>query len=142
MSAPLPQLWGVLYAGPNQNGERKACSNCMFFSQGNPAAALMGAMGSNCQVLPVSVTPDQVCGYHIPAGEKADPELAGLERVPGGTSCDTCRYYEPDSATSGHCEAVDGEDGGPAIVEAMGCCGRWEAGEGDDVDSDEDGMGY
>lgn len=130
MTAPLPQLWGVLYAGPNGNGERKSCSNCMFFSQGSsPAGALLGTKATNCQVLPVRVTPDQVCGYHVPAGEKADPDLAGLEKVPGGTSCDRCRYYNPETDTSGHCEAVEGEDGGPAAVEGLGCCGRWEAGE-------------
>ena len=124
MSAPLPQLWGVLYAGPNKDGERKNCANCMFFSQG-PASALLGSK-SNCQVLPVRVKPDQVCGYHVPP-EKADPELAGLETVKGGTSCDLCRFYDPETDTSGHCNAVEGDDGGPAAVEARGCCGRWEA---------------
>lgn len=25
---PLPRLWGVLYASPNKDGERKSCSMC------------------------------------------------------------------------------------------------------------------
>lgn len=124
MTAPLPQLWGVLYASPNKDGERKNCSNCMFFSAG-AAAALTGK--NNCQVLPVRVKPDQVCGYHVPP-EKADPELAGLETVKGGTSCNRCRYYEGDD-TWGHCHAVNDESDDPAEVDALGCCGRWEAEE-------------
>lgn len=112
----LPQLWGVLYAGPNENGERKMCENCQFFDDED----------GDCEVLGITVTPDQICGYHVESGNYADPELAGLETVKGGTSCSRCRYFDEGTST---CEAVEGEDGGTAAVEAMGCCGRWESGE-------------
>lgn len=140
----LPQLWGVLYAQPNGNGERKACSNCRFASAAaSPAGLLLGSPGaggpvSRCAVLPVPITPEMVCGYHIETGGMADPELAGLETVPGGTSCDNCRFYEPEGEQVGRCLAVDDEAGEPAAVEAMGCCARWEAGEAEPAD----GMGY
>ena len=131
---PLPQLWGVLYSQPNSDGQRKMCANCRFFGSSPPAASAAGALmgqgqqGSTCQILPVPVTPESVCGYHIE--QMADPELAGLESVPGGTSCDTCRFYEPESPEAGHCTAVE-EGGGPAPVEALGCCAMWEPGESD-----------
>lgn len=108
----LPKLWGVLYAGPNEDGERKMCENCQFYGDGD------------CEVLGIDVDDDQICGYHVESGNYADPELAGLETVKGGTSCNRCRYFDEGSST---CEAVEGEDGGPASVDPMGCCGRWEA---------------
>lgn len=129
----LPQLWGVLYAAPNANGERKACSNCRFFEGESPARALLGSGGTKCEILPVPVSPEMVCGYHIE--QLADPGLAGLETVPGGTSCDTCAYYN-----EGLCMATEGEDGGPAQVEPMGCCARWEGTTPDPGSTD--GMGY
>lgn len=124
MTAPLPQLWGVLYARPNRNGERKACSNCRFFGN-TPAGMLTGAHGTKCDILPVPVSPEMVCGYHIE--QLADPELAGLETVPGGTSCDTCTYYQPVDEASGVCSATEDENGEPAAVDALGCCARFES---------------
>lgn len=122
--ASLPQLWGVLYAHPNRNGERKRCSNCRFF----------GNTPTGCDIFTVGVTEEMVCGYHVE--EMADPEVSGLETVPEGTSCDTCKFYRPQDRMAGVCTAVVGENGGPAPVEAMGCCARWEAGEVDPGQTD------
>src|SRR5512144_1240034 len=108
MTAPLPQLWGVLYAEPNSDGERKACSNCRFATT-SPARLMLGHGVNLCDILPVPIKPSMVCGYHIESGTQADPKLAGLETVKGGTSCDRCRFYEPDSDTKGHCMAVADE---------------------------------
>lgn len=122
-----PYLWGVLYAEPNQNGERKACSNCKLAV--NSAAGMMaGTPVTRCTILPSRISPEMVCGYHVP-DEGADPELAGLDTVPGGTSCERCRFYHSNSDYDGTCEAVDDESGGPAQVKAMGCCARWEGGD-------------
>jgi hypothetical protein len=130
----LPQLWGVLYAEPNHNGERKTCGNCKLAV--NSAAGMMaGTPVSRCTILPSRISPEMVCGYHVPQ-EGADPELAGLETTPGGTSCDKCRFYQPGTDQEGTCEAVEGEDGGPAHVQAMGCCARWEGESGDGAGDD------
>ena len=118
MKARLPQLWGVLYAGPNVNVEAKSCANCMFTDE----------EAKECSVVDAPISPEMVCGYHIEEGQLADPELAGLETVPGGTSCSSCTYYLSDGLTPGRgtCSATEGEDGGPAKVDPMGCCARWE----------------
>lgn len=117
MKARLPQLWGVLYAGPNQDGQRKMCDNCEFFENGD------------CEVLGIGVKPDQICGYHVESGNYADPKEAGLETVEGGTSCDRCKFYAPTDKGSGMCLGTADENGRSPEVEAMGCCGRWEAGD-------------
>lgn len=115
MRASLPQAWGVLYAAPNEDGERKTCGNCEFLDDGD------------CEVLGIEVEDDQICGYHIESGTYADPKVSGFGTVKGGTSCDICRFYEATTADGGNCAAVVDEDGDPAKVEAMGCCARWEA---------------
>lgn len=111
----LPQAWGVLYAGPNRDGERKMCSNCEFLEEGH------------CEVLGMDVEPDDICGYHVESGSYADPDVSGFGNVPGGTSCDTCKFYTPKGDEKGLCSGVVTEDNEPAEVEAMGCCARWEA---------------
>ena len=133
MKARLPQLWGVLYASPNVNGEPKSCANCRFQENG----------ATECTVVASPITPDMVCGYHIEEGQLADPELSGLETVPGGTSCSSCAYYMSagpvhllqqgamgglgmGAPQGGTCSATEGEHGGPAKVDPMGCCARWE----------------
>lgn len=119
--ADLPEPWGVLYANPNSNGERKLCSNCRFFHRESREK-------SKCDILPVPVTGEMVCGYHIEKGKTAEPSLSGLTTVPGGTSCDRCRFYEAESKKAGICHAVE-VDGEPAEVKALGCCARFEEGE-------------
>lgn len=111
----LPQPWGVLYAGPNEDGERKTCENCEFLE------------GEFCAVLGIDVKPDQICGYHVEKGGYADPDLSGFGTVKGGTSCDRCKFYAPKGDGKGLCMAVVDEENEPAKVEAMGCCARWEA---------------
>lgn len=126
--ARLPQLWGVLYAEPNADGQRKACANCMFTDK---AAQV-------CQVIDAPISPEMVCGYHIERGVLANAELAGLETVPGGTSCDTCKFFRALGAATpmtalgggqqpGVCVGTEDENGGPATVSPMGCCARWES---------------
>lgn len=110
----LPEPWGVLYAAPNKDGERKSCSNCEFLEKGF------------CEVLGMDVDDDDICGYHVPSGEYADPEVSGYGRVKGGTSCDRCRFYQAKDKEKGLCMAVVDEDNEPAKVEGMGCCARWE----------------
>lgn len=125
MTVRLPQLWGVLYAGPNRDGARKACGNCRHASADVTA----------CAVVDAPISPAMVCGYHVEAGAKSPPDLAGLEEAPGGTSCDRCEYFRPlfapggDMRTeSGACVAVANMGGEPPVlVSARGCCARWQA---------------
>jgi hypothetical protein len=122
---PLPS--GVLYAPPNADGSRKGCGNCAFWAENDSLCAIHGDL---------PITYDQVCGYHVfgepqvfatamirPQG--LDPSLTGLELIPGGTSCDLCRFFDGQSA----CRAVaDPETGYPPMrVEPLGCCARWES---------------
>lgn len=109
--APLPQLWGVLYAPPNANGQRKACANCMLKDN---------AQATICKIVRGKISPEMVCGYHVAEGGVKAVD-AGLETVQGGTSCDRCKYFD-----DGECEAVLGNDGNHAKVNAKGCCARWE----------------
>ena len=79
-----------------------------------------------------------ICGYHVfgtpmphwmdhPGIQYVDPENSGLETVPGGTSCDTCVFYEGRSRDKGVCYGVaKSNDFPPAPVHARGCCARWE----------------
>lgn len=120
--ADLPEPWGVLYAAPNKNGERKSCGNCRFAKNG----------ATKCEILPSPISREMVCGYHVPAGELANPKLSGLTTVPGGTSCDTCRFYEGDDDENGTCHGVVDTSGEYAAVEAKGCCARWEESETED----------
>ena len=82
------------------------------------------------------VVADGICGYHVPGSpmekfKKRLPmtpvtgELAGYEVVPGGTSCDNCKYYNDLTDSGGSCNAVH-VDGSPAPVDPKGCCTRWE----------------
>lgn len=120
----LPYAWGVLYSKPNSDGSKKACGNCYSWNKDNTCSIMK-------QNVPVKST--MVCGYHI-AGTPADaykaftitdfvdPELAGLEEVGEGTSCETCKFYKDKL-----CYGVQTEDGKPQPVEPLGCCARWES---------------
>jgi hypothetical protein len=119
----LPGPAGVLYAPPNKDDSRKSCGNCFMWS---------GDKRCLIHDRDLEVSADSVCGYHVfgkplkkwvDRGIQAlDPALTGLEKVPGGTSCDLCMWFE-----KGLCLAVRGPDGNPAKVQAKGCCARWEA---------------
>jgi hypothetical protein len=108
----LPEPWGVVYTPPNPDASRKSCGNCMMWVD------------------------DDVCGYHIygepmaewmghPGMQPVQQEYSGLETVEGGTSCDSCRYYDGDEV-EGTCRAVI-IPGSLAPVQALGCCARWES---------------
>jgi hypothetical protein len=126
--AALPKPWGVLYARPNPDGNRKACGNCFMWAK--TERCWIHAPG-------LKVPADAVCGYHVfgpPSDARpeiellapVDPAYSGLEVVEGGTSCDVCRYYETETPSSGRCHAVRDDVGAFAEVEAMGCCARFE----------------
>lgn len=116
----LPQLWGVLYAPPNADGQRKACANCQH---ADPEV-------KKCEIVDAPIAPAMVCGYHVERGHQVSAELSGLETVDGGTSCDLCRFFYPLHLDGrGACAAVEGTEGGPAAVDAKGCCARWQARE-------------
>lgn len=129
---PYPPPWGVLLARPNPDGSRKQCSNCPMWA----------SKGKQCSIHApeVTVTADHVCGYHVygppmdqhpshPGMQPVDPTFSGLEQVPGGTSCDICRWYESSDGERGWCHVVaeEGTDRPPTPVEALMCCARWEA---------------
>jgi intein/homing endonuclease len=86
------------------------------------------------------------CGYHVFGKshkgrmfkddnveiQPVDPKTSGLETVKGGTSCDICEYYKKINEEKGTCRVVQQDAGGKAIgklevVDAFGCCARWEA---------------
>ncbi len=132
-----PRPHAVLYVLPNPDSTRKSCSNCpMWVSQSNRCTI----HGPDQEV-----QRDDVCGYHVfgmpvpshkwppkpqggyPKGTWVTPKFSGLEHVPGGTSCDTCRYYIA-KGLAGLCNKVAGADGQQAKVEALGCCAAWERG--------------
>ena len=124
IAAAMPEPSGVLYTNPNPDGSRKNCKNCVMFA----------SKAEQCYIFAPdkTITADMVCGYHVygkplEVFEKRIPmdpvvtDLAGLEVVKGGTSCDNCVAYR-----DGECLAVY-KDGKPAKVEALGCCARWVA---------------
>lgn len=132
--ARLPSPSGVLYAKPNPDGSRKMCANCAFWVHTNQC----GLHEEDREV-----TGDSVCGYHVPGTPSPSwisypglvpllPELSGLERVPGGSSCNRCRYFDPDQAQPlelGRCRAVLSESGDALVVEGLACCARYEGQE-------------
>lgn len=121
----------VLYTPPNADGSRKKCANCTLY-ESPPRTCMIHAAD-------VLVEADDVCGYHVygrpldgaTSGHRefmqaVDPELSGLAKVPGGTSCDTCAHYTPSGTLAGTCGAVsDPEEDAPALVQPLGCCARW-----------------
>lgn len=134
---PLPSLTQAGYLGPNPDATRKTCGGCWKFVQSGACLEVAG-----------EVYRGQVCGYHVfgkpqpqdfPGGPK--PKMtaaeAGLIETPAGTgtSCDTCRFFEPDEPIEGRepglglCGRLSGGDGyPPASVESLGCCMAWERG--------------
>ena len=138
LKGPLPKTWGVLYVGPNPDGSRKSCANCMMWA----------SKDKQCEIhdYNIMVTKDHTCGYYVhgkphpkrmhkPDGvhlSPVDPKHSGLAEVKGGTSCDNCEYYRKINDGKGTCIAVQvgvGESGAAgklATVEAKGCCARWE----------------
>lgn len=131
----LPVLNEVLYTPPNPDGSRKACGNCYQWTRDHKCLTVHG-----------TIAPDMVCGYHVfglPQNEwvdlgqsQVDAHQAGLYRHEAGqgTSCDNCKWSSFDKPPHGMCAAVT--DGGsyPAMIEARGCCARWE-----DKDGNQDG---
>jgi len=127
VSAPPPTLSQVLYTPPNPDLSRKMCGNCSGWVR-----------NKSCKIhAPDVVVPaDGICGYHMfgtphtdrgsehPNLQYADPEMSGLEQVPGGVSCDRCRFYTMVGGDFGTCAAVVA-DGARASVAARGCCTRW-----------------
>lgn len=133
--APLPTPSEVLYLGPNSDGTRKACSNCYAYAPGQRRCYIHQPT--------LDVDPAAVCGYHVftrKTVENFSPEFrlpmdyvtpaqSGLVRVPGGTSCDLCSFYEPTGLETGLCHGVADVRGSnePAQVHPLGCCARWLA---------------
>ncbi len=118
----------VLYAQPNTNNTRKQCGNCFMWISASNGCVIHDPH--------VEVIGDDICGYHV-AGtplmarpqqpiEFVSPLMSGLENVPGGSSCDVCRNYEPSGKDVGTCRAVRDEVGADAVVGAKGCCAAWE----------------
>lgn len=129
--APLPFLWGVLYATPNHDGSAKKCGNCAFWVKDHERCVLH----RRSLVIPQGF----VCGYHVEGSlsetspfnfvTPLDPALSGLEdaKAIDGTSCGTCRFFEHLEGSKGLCHGVAAKSGEPpAKVEILGCCGRWE----------------
>lgn len=129
--APAPETWGVLYAHPNPNASRKSCKNCMMWVETNQCVI------HNPKV---HVSSQHTCGYHVYGKpmkkwmdhediEYVDPQHSGLELAPGGTSCDTCRFFEATYAShTGMCKQVSAGEGSElhAEVHARGCCAAWK----------------
>lgn len=129
--APLPTLPQVLYVPPLPDKARKNCSNCCMF-----------VTSGSCQLHgpKTKISPQAVCGYWVggkPRPQRllvdvdyVNPSLSGLDIVKGGTSCDTCKWFEAAQPGKGTCHGVRNESGsGLASVEARGCCARWESGK-------------
>jgi len=139
LQGSLPKTWGALYAHPNPDGSRKNCGNCMMFI----------SKDKQCEIHDhnIEVTKDMTCGYHVFGAphpkrmhkadgvhlDPVDPKHSGLDKVGKGTSCDICEYYKNPKNGTGTCIVVQESDGDGnavgklAIVEAKGCCSRWEA---------------
>lgn len=128
-TAPRPSPSQVLYAPPGKDGLRKMCRNCLLWLS-LPQECLIHQPGLQVQA-------EDVCGYHVigasmgtrPENQQATwitPDLSGLTWVLGGTSCDTCRFYEPQGQLQGICHFVDQTPGMSATVDAKGCCAAWE----------------
>lgn len=126
--ARLPEPSEVLYAEPNPDNSRKACGNCLMWSQ--EKACFLHSPD-------LAVEGDMICGHYV-FGTPAmahdpqqlprfplSPESTGLERAPGGASCDLCAHYERDNSIEGTCRAVIGADGESTVVSALGGCTRW-----------------
>jgi hypothetical protein len=140
----LPTLPQVVYAPPDADGLGKSCAGCGLFD---------GV--ADCAIHDVTVRPTDVCGYHVEGTpgpwvgkiqvRPQQPALTGLAPAPpGGTSCGTCAHFrletiggDPEDPAQadlgvetgrGLCGAVanllTGE--APTVVEALGCCARWE----------------
>lgn len=133
--AKLPFLWGVLYAPPNPDGSQKKCGNCYLFLKEKQACAIHDPQ--------IVITDGMVCGYHLfgeplsfssPVSvEPISPELSGLADLTAlnGSSCSSCKFFEPKGRINGLCHAIANERKGkpPQAVQALGCCARWEVRE-------------
>jgi len=139
LQGSLPKTWGALYAHPNPDGSRKNCGNCMMFI----------SKEKQCEIHDhnIEVTKDMTCGYHVFGAphpkrmhqadgihlDPVDPKHSGLDKVGKGTSCDICEYYRKINDATGTCIVVQESDGEGnsvgklVIVEAKGCCARWES---------------
>lgn len=130
--APLPRLDEVAYQGPDSNGQPKMCQTCCLY---------LGEETSRCAIHAADsyIEPNAVCSYYV-FGEPTpklrlnvvdflEPETSGLVETSRGASCGACRWYSAQGKKSGLCAAVMADEGGPAVVEALGCCSRWEEGD-------------
>lgn len=118
---PVPDKSEALYVGPNPDGSRKSCANCMMWSRDNRCTI---------HAADLKITGDMVCGYHVygdPLDKRIDhlgldavtPKESGLIVAPkGGTSCDNCYFF----TAAQHCAALDGKP----KVHPKGCCSRWD----------------
>lgn len=126
-------LSSALYSPPNKDRSAKLCQNCIMWIR-NAEECWIHDAG-------VTATADSVCGYHV-FGEPQEqppprvgmqpvlPELSGLEQVPGGTSCGSCRHYKPTAGErEGLCQALWDKDEHTVhpSVEGLGCCAAWES---------------
>lgn len=123
----------VGYCPPNSDGSRKSCQNCYAYATQQRRCYLHNPQ--------LDIAPDAVCGYHVFTEQTLQtfkeehalpmdyltPDLSGLERVPGGTSCDLCVAYQPVDLDHGVCNLVSspGGSGLPAEVQPLGCCMAW-----------------
>lgn len=122
MSLPLAPEVG--YTGPNGDGSRKCCGNCVHW-----------VADETCDLY----APDQVirklqvCNAHMytaapPKTEREhhkqvtylDETSGGLVETRDGSSCDVCVHSH-----DGVCDAVERPRGTPLKVEAKACCTRW-----------------
>lgn len=129
--APLPFMWGVLYAPPNPENAPKMCVNCIMWSYEDQKCSIHAAS--------LNVPAEGICGYHVygPPSEyrvehdgmvPVTKENSGFEIVPEGTFCGSCTFYEPTEESKGVCHGVAKADGKPPQpVDVMACCARWES---------------
>src|SRR5260221_527390 len=80
--APLPEPWGVLYAPPSPDGNRKSCSNCVMYATADRECYIHDST--------LDIDPQAICGYWVyglPMERfpyrlpmvPVDPGLSGLE---------------------------------------------------------------
>ncbi len=129
----LPTTSGALYVAPHPDGKARKCKTCMMWI----------SKEDQCEIHAknIMVTKDHICGYYVwgkphphrmhePDGielDPVDPKHSGLELTPQGTMCGNCEYYKKKGDKSGICQVVQTDTGKLAIVEALGCCARWES---------------
>lgn len=124
----LPTASEALYAGPNPDGTRKRCGNCVQYATRERSCYLHDPK--------LVIEANEVCGYFVFGSpmeefqsrvqmEPLDPEMSGLVETKEGASCDLCAHYD-----DGACRAVRGSGehhDDLQRVDPKGCCTRWIA---------------